>query len=736
MHPATPDCRTGRAVPPSNCDPLPAGTFGPVLFAVCLLASAAAPAGAPDRTAGLRRQICSAADVSAAAPLFRPFALAALQQGELADSSRFLSDLIVAELDAAGRRAVGGRQLDGLSKAAAAHGLLELFRARHRGPPPSRELLDWLLGTDERMLLFLRTIQPEDRWNVCLAILDLLADHAPGRRGRFLKLMLAFAVVWDSPGGVRPSHAKEEDYLDYVRNNTDMRAYYDYYCGLYDGPRAKVDYRKLAVRDLVWVVDLPIGMDELQWVQEEVRGKASSWGKRYSEIRYSTAKLVQGGSPYGKRTLEQIEQFGGVCVDQAYYAAMTARAYGIPAMTISSLGRTGGHAWVGYLRDEHRGRWDLETGRYAGANFERGTMRHPQTGKRLTEQEFLHSRDRVFRTSASATADAYVRLCSVAMGAGRHETAELCARQAVSLAPIHPGAWDSLESLASRQSDRNASLTVLAERARTFRDYPEVAADVRLRREKLLRELGRHREARAELRRAARLRDGEARSVENASVLRTFESLRQEGRNTTARKELERLLRENRTEGAKAAKLVRRYLAFTKETEQTRSAVRFLTPYLKSMHARFGKGNVLVDTKFLDQLAVAYRNNGDTRKAERLLKDIEEDTFRIKSSELTGIKKSFAEDPEEARRDLEDLLRDAYKDGKTVVPTVRTYLELTNKHGQAREAARFLNRYLDRVARKYPSEDRVVFLRLKVTAFENAGQDDKVARTERRIERY
>ena len=701
-----------------------------------MLTGATVPAGTPGGAAVLRRRILSADDASAAAPLFRPLALASLQEGEAADSIRFLRDLVVAELDAAGPRAVRGRQLDRLSTAAAAIGLLELFQARHRGPPPSRELLDWLLGTDERMLVFLRTIQPEDRWNVCLAILDVLSSHAPGRCERFFNLMLAFAVVWDSPGGVRPSHAKERDYLDYVRNNTDMRSYYDYFCDLYDGTKAKMDYRKLAVRDLAWVVDLPIGMDELQWVLEEVTGKASSWGKRYSEIRYSKAKLVQGGSPYGRRTLEQIEQFGGVCVDQAHYAAMTARAYGIPAMTISSLGRTGGHAWVGYMRDERKGQWDLETGRYEGANFERGTMRHPQTGTRLTEQEFLHSRDRVFRTSASATADAYVRLCSVAAAAGREGAAELCARQAVSLVPIHTGGWDSLERLAAQQNDRGASLAVLAERARAFQDYPELAADVRLRREKLLRELGRHREARSELRRAAGLREGDAKSIGNASQLRTFESLAKEGRHTKARKELERLLQENRTEGAKAAKLVRRYLAFTKETEQTRSAARFLAPYLKSMHARFGKGNVLVDTKFLDQLAVAYRNNGETRKAERLAKDIEDDTFRIRPSELTGIRKSFAEAPKSARRELEGLLRDAYRDGKTVVPTVRTYLELTHKYGQAREAARFLNRYLDRIARKYPSEDRVVFLRLKVTAFENAGEDDKADRTERLIERY
>ena len=195
------------------------------MSAAAVLVAVTAPASTPGRAAVLRRQIGSSRDIPAAAAFFRPFALASLDEGKTPEGIRFLSDLVVAELDAAGRRVVSGRQLEGLGKAAVALDLLKLFQARHRGPPPSSELLDWFLGTDERTLLFLRAIQPEDRWNVSLAIVEVLAGHAPGRRDRFLELILAFAVVWDAPGGVRPSLRKEQDYLDYVRDNSDMRAY-------------------------------------------------------------------------------------------------------------------------------------------------------------------------------------------------------------------------------------------------------------------------------------------------------------------------------------------------------------------------------------------------------------------------------------------------------------------------------------------------------------------------------
>jgi hypothetical protein len=93
-------------------------------------------------------------------------------------------------------------------------------------------------------------------------------------------------------------------------------------------------------------------------------------------------------------TLPNIQRLGGVCKDQAYFAAETCRAYGIPATVCAGQSGAGEgfHAWVGLLGVARgRARWDFQTARYPEHGFWSGTVIDPQTGQTLTDGEVAMS---------------------------------------------------------------------------------------------------------------------------------------------------------------------------------------------------------------------------------------------------------------------------------------------------------------------------------------------------------
>ena len=62
-------------------------------------------------------------------------------------------------------------------------------------------------------------------------------------------------------------------------------------------------------------------------------GSGRSWGNKYGAIKYDTPRLAVNEFSWpgynGFYTLENIEEHGGICVDQAYFAVMTGRANGV-----------------------------------------------------------------------------------------------------------------------------------------------------------------------------------------------------------------------------------------------------------------------------------------------------------------------------------------------------------------------------------------------------------------------
>ncbi len=136
---------------------------------------------------------------------------------------------------------------------------------------------------------------------------------------------------------------------------------------------------------LVWVVDSTASIVEMEWALEQYGGDRAV-GKRFFDVQYDHDHFRRG-TP--KRvtvegfSLPNIQRYGGVCADQAYFAVQVGKSIGVPATYTRGRGGDVSHAWVGYFEQRGRdaGGWNFNEGRYSTYQGVRGVTEHPQTGR-------------------------------------------------------------------------------------------------------------------------------------------------------------------------------------------------------------------------------------------------------------------------------------------------------------------------------------------------------------------
>lgn len=222
----------------------------------------------------------------------------------------------------------------------------------------------------------------------------------------------------------------------------------------------------------MWAVDAPVPENELTWVQKDVNFSRREWGKAYGHIRYRMDRATQGVNPYKAYTFAEIEKEGGICGDQAYFAAMTAKANGIPAMVIGGEGDRGGHAWFGY--GIARNDWNLNTGRYAD-NYAAGTTRDPQTGRTIKEHELRQLTDPARRTANYEKSEKLPLLND----SGKRDLATIAYDGALKAAPKNYDAWVAkLDNLAAAKVPADHWLRDSARMRTTFREFSDMVQEI------------------------------------------------------------------------------------------------------------------------------------------------------------------------------------------------------------------------------------------------------------------
>jgi len=529
-----------------------------------------------------------------------------IRDGRQAFGAESMRAYVVRSFGERAGRLPGSRELNELAVVADCALLLDLLQRMPWSPA-----VEWVLSSDARLELFVETLHPDDRLPQVLTVMNQLLKHDPQAGSEYENLMLALALAWDQPRRPPVHRQMGPEPLAY---EADIGRRYDFFKQLYASGKARIAYDRLSVSDLLFVVETPVPLSELEWARDNEGGSASSWKKKFYDIKYAQGRLMSEGYawPHGSYTLEKIKSHGGICVDQAYYAVMTARANGIPAIYFSGMGSTSGHAWFSYLRGP--GRWELDVGRYESQNYTTGEAVHPQTGKPMTDHEVIYTCERSLYSSDYTVAGRWTRIARVLLEAGAHAEAVACTRQARRLLPRYEAPWNLEQEALEGVRDDAALEKLLAEKASVFRKYTDILVAAERERIVLLHRMG------DSVRAGIVLRDliSKVRTDKRDDLVRELIALQVESREdpVRARKELERLLNSQVEEGQKLVELMQEYLRKTREDGQTREAVRFMEKFIGRLRKMYGwQMTPVYEKRLLHLLRQAYENDGNERGA-------------------------------------------------------------------------------------------------------------------------
>lgn len=488
-------------------------------------------------------------------------------------------------------------------------------------------LYKWLVLNYPQLSMLVQAISPDDDFMEVMNCVDKLCVFDRSGRKEFFPLIVAVSIVWDQQRGKIHGQMgrKTVPYKD--QKITDL---YNYFRKLYSSNKSAVRFNALRIEELIFVVDTPVPVSELEWALKNERGNASSWGKKYSSIEYDTPRLdaneMSWPSYNGDYSLENIEEFGGICVDQAYYATMTARAHGIPAMYFGGQGKRGGHAWFGHFVRE--GKWITDVGQYGGDNYATGYTKNPQTNKRMTDHDVEFACERKLRRKSYSNALVYSRAAEILLELDSKPSAYRFASMAIKEAPLCVAGWEIKEKiLTDIKKDHNLLSLYKAKRA-VFKDYPDVSAEAQLQYAKILERNGKAEEA-AKVRKKIIRKDGKGRiDIEINSALAQFDSLVEHKKRDEAIKVIEKLIWDNREERSIVFRAMSRYLDYTKKVGLEEEAVRFI----KRVYSRIEKKCSSLEVDSLMMIMVrAYENAGDLKgvaKVNKQLAELSEDKRR------------------------------------------------------------------------------------------------------------
>ena len=213
---------------------------------------------------------------------------------------------------------------------------LTLLKSQPLSKAPSAKFAKWLWCNQQRAALFMEYFTPgKDNLPNVMDILETLYNHDQTSRDEFFPLMLAIALVWDSP---RPPMHGQIGENNIPSNNPDIKNRYDFFHQLYGSHRSAIPFSRLTVSALCFVVDAPIPVEELQWAAKNIKG--GKYDKIFQSIKYDHKRLDSGqySWPNGPYTLQSIQKNGGICVDQAAYTAIAAKSRGVPSIFFSGAG--------------------------------------------------------------------------------------------------------------------------------------------------------------------------------------------------------------------------------------------------------------------------------------------------------------------------------------------------------------------------------------------------------------
>jgi len=351
--------------------------------------------------------------------------------------------------------------------------------ARYEMPPGSLagdvspELQRWLVGQGAFSREFFETVGALDQPVEVLRLLDEIYRTNPALFADYVSLALAIAIVYDVPpppdwphgqvaAGILPRRlpAPLEAFTHWVRlDRANVTAY---------------RLRQLSAGELKFVVDASAPLAELSWAQRNVTPPITELAKAYDMVAYRKERPARGQFmwPGPDYRLSTIQREGGICVDQAYFAANVGKARGVPTLLFRGAGLDGRHAWFGFLGP---GGWMMEAGRYAEQKYVTGMARDPQTWRELSDHEIRFLSERFQRTPLFQLASIHADFAAEYLQEGEEEAARKAAREAVSRESRHLRGWQLLIAASGTGAEGEARReSALREAMIALQRYPDL----------------------------------------------------------------------------------------------------------------------------------------------------------------------------------------------------------------------------------------------------------------------
>jgi hypothetical protein len=241
------------------------------------------------------------------------------------------------------------------------------------------ELLGYLRAHDELGHTIVFAVREGNNVKGVYHVLTLLRQQRESQIEQFPTLAAALCVVRDRPvkNPVEKTAAPASSPLDL----------FDFY----STHESKMFFgiRRIPVDLLVYVVDSPASIDEMNWALAKYAG-TQNVGDLFFKIAYDY-DFFEGKTPERHVVMEgyslpNILKFGGICADQSYFATSVGKAIGVPTAYTVGVSAEMGHAWVGFLQMQgHTARWNFNSGRYEEYQGVRGNVADPQSNKRIAD---------------------------------------------------------------------------------------------------------------------------------------------------------------------------------------------------------------------------------------------------------------------------------------------------------------------------------------------------------------
>lgn len=317
------------------------------------------------------------------------------------------------------------------------------------------DFLAGLLADPEFLREFFRQLKPDDFPPVALTRLEQLSNAHPNKFPEYRSLALAYALVYDQrPPANWPHHQVAPETVPAMDDSLPDR--FGFYTQRNDAGKLDYDLRRLSAEELKFVIDAPVPRSELEWAAKNVKFSRSQFDRAFNMVDYDERRVERGDFVWnkGRYLLGNIELWGGICTDQAYFASLAGKARGIPTLYFAGQGTDGGHAWFGYLRGADK--WELDAGRFFNQNYTVGQALDPQTWLPITDHELVYFSGRAARQPKVDAALGDLAMAGMFAGQGNREAQLAAATSAVYLAPQLVGAWEAQEEALLAAGDQAA----------------------------------------------------------------------------------------------------------------------------------------------------------------------------------------------------------------------------------------------------------------------------------------